>query len=136
MFEVHQFPVRGQPLAYLIIAFSTATIIAGLIILINPEIIFGLLRRNLESLSLHVLAVVVRIILGLALVVCAAASRFPTAVLVLGWVSIVAAAVLAIVGRKNFKRLMSWALGLTPYLGRIGGVLAILFGTFLIYAVA
>ena len=122
-------------MAYLIIAFSAATIIAGLIILINPEIIFGLLRRNLESLSLHVLAVVVRIILGLALIVCATASKFPTAILILGWVSIVAAAVLAIVGRMNFKRLMSWALGLEPYLRRIGGLFAILFGAFLVYAV-
>jgi hypothetical protein len=122
-------------LAYLIIAFSAATIIAGLIILINPDTIFGLLRRNLESLSLHILAVVARIILGLALIVCAAASKFPTAILILGWVSIAAAAVLAIVGRKNFKRLMSWALGLAPHLGRIGGLLAILFGAFLVCAV-
>ena len=122
-------------MAYLIITFSTATIIAGLIILINPDIIFGLLYRNLESLSMHILAVVVRIILGLALIVSAATSKFPTAILVLGWVSIVAATVLAIVGRKNFKRLMSWALGLAPHFGRIGGLLAILFGAFLVYAV-
>ena len=122
-------------MAYLIIAFSTLTIIAGLIILINPDIIFGLLRRNLESLSLHILAVVLRVILGLALIVCAAASKFPTAILIVGWVSIIAAAVLAIVGRQNFKRLMSWVLGLAPYVGRIGGLLAILFGAFLIYAV-
>jgi hypothetical protein len=122
-------------LAYLIIAFSAVTIIAGLIILINPDMIFRLLRRHLESLSMHILAVVLRVILGLALIVCAAASKFPTAILVLGWVSIVAAAVLAIVGRRNFKRLMSWALGLAPHFGRIGGLLAILFGAFLVYAV-
>jgi hypothetical protein len=103
--------------------------------LINPETVFGLLRRKLESLNLHILAVVVRIILGVALIICAAESKYPTAILILGWISIIAAAVLGVMGRTNFKRLMSWALGLAPSFGRIGGFLAILFGGFLVHAV-
>ena len=120
---------------YIIILFATATIVAGIVIMINPETIFGLLRRKLESLSLHILAVVVRVILGVALIIFAAESRYPTAILILGWISIVAASVLGIMGRTNFKRLMSWALSVAPYFGRIGGLLAILFGVFLIHAV-
>ncbi len=120
---------------YIIILFATATIVAGIIIVINPETIFGLLRRKLESLGLHILAVVVRIILGVALMMYATESRYPTAISILGWISIVAASVLGIMGRTNFKRLMSWALSLAPSFGRIGGLLAILFGGFLIYAV-
>jgi hypothetical protein len=42
---------------------------------------------------------------------------------------------LGIIGRANFNRLMSWALSVAPTFGRIGGLLAILFGGFLIYAV-
>ena len=121
---------------YIIIIFSTATIVAGIIIVINPETVFGLLRRKLESLGLHILAVIVRIIIGVALIMCAAGSKYPTAILILGWISIVAASVLVIMGRNNFRRLMSWALSLKPSIGRIGGFLAILFGSFLIHAVA
>ena len=120
---------------YIIMLFGTATIVAGIIIAINPESVFGLMRRKLESLGLHILAVVVRIIIGVALIICAAESKYPTVILILGWISIVAASVLGIMGRTNFRRLMSWALSLKPSFGRIGGFLAILFGGFLIHAV-
>ena len=120
---------------YIIILFSTATIVAGIIIVINPETVFGLIRRNSESLSLHILAVVIRIIIGVALIMCATESKYLTTILIIGWISIVAAAVLGIMGRTNFMRLMSWALSVAPSFGRIGGFLAILFGGFLIHAV-
>ena len=120
---------------YIVILFGAATLVAGIIILVNPETVFGLMHRKSESLGMHILAVVVRIILGVALILCAAGSKYPTAILILGWISVVAAAVLGVMGRNNFKRLMSWALGLAPSLGRIGGLLAILFGAFLIHAV-
>ena len=120
---------------YIIILFGIATIVAGLIIVINPDTVFGLLRRKFESLGLHISAVVVRIILGAVLIICAAESKYPTAILIIGWISIVAAAVLGIMGRTNFKRLMSWALNVAPSFGRLGGLLAILFGGFLIHAV-
>ena len=120
---------------YIIIIFSTATIAAGILIVIYPETVFGLLRRKMDSLGLHISAVVVRLIIGAALVMYAAESRYPTAILILGWISIAAASVLGIMGRTKFIGLMSWALGLAPSFGRIGGLLAILFGGFLIHAV-
>jgi len=120
---------------YIILLFGAATLIAGIIIVTNPETVFGPIRRNSESLSLHILAVVVRVIIGAALIIYAPESKYPTAIFILGWVSIIAATVLGIMGRTNFKRLMSWALGLTDSLGRIAGFFAILFGGFLIYAV-
>ena len=119
----------------LIILFGTATIVAGLIIVIKPETVFGLLRRNFESLSIHILAVVIRIIIGVALIMAAAESNYPTTILIIGWISIIAASILGIMGRKNFKRLISWALSIVPFFGRIGGLIAILFGAFLIHAV-
>ena len=120
---------------YIVMIFGAATIVTGIIIVINPESIFGLIRRKLDSLGLHILAVIVRIIIGVALIMCAAESKYPAAILILGWVSIVAASVFGIIGRTNFKRLMSWALSVAPSFGRIGGLLAILFGGFLLYAV-
>ena len=120
---------------YIILLFGTATIVAGIIIVINPETVFGLIRKKLESLGLHILTVVVRIILGVALIMCATESKYPTAILILGWITIVAAFVLGIMGRNNFRRLMSWALSFSHSFLRIGGFLAILFGGFLIHAV-
>ena len=46
----------------LIIIFGALTLLAGIVIVINPELIFGFLRNNLDKLVLHILAVVVRLV--------------------------------------------------------------------------
>ena len=116
-----------------IIIFGALTLLAGLVIVINPEVIFGFLRNNLDKLVLHILAVVIRLILGTLLIYQSNISKFPIIIEVIGWLSIVAAIFLAVMGRDNFNRLMSWALSLSKPFGRVGGVLAVAFGAFLIY---
>jgi len=118
----------------LIIIFGALTLLAGIVIVINPEVIFGFLRNNLDKLVLHVLAVVIRIVLGALLIYQSNISKFPFVIEVIGWLSIVAAIFLAVMGRRNFNRLMSWALSLSKPLGHVGGILAVAFGAFLIYA--
>jgi hypothetical protein len=117
-----------------IIIFGTLTLLAGIVIVINPEAIFGYLRNNLDKPGLHILAVVIRLVLGALLVYQSDLSKFPLVIEIIGWLSIVAAIVLALMGRRNFNRLMSWALSLVKPVGRVGGVLAAAFGAFLIYA--
>jgi len=121
-------------MAFLIIIFGALTLLAGIIILINPEIIFRFLRGNLDKLSLHITAVVVRLVLGLLLIFQAEISRFPMIIEALGWLSIIAALTFAVTGRDKFVRLMTWALSLSVPFGRFGGVIAAAFGAFLIYA--
>ena len=118
----------------LIIIFGVLTVLAGIVIVISPEVIFGFLRNNLDKLVLHILAVVVRLFLGVLLICQSNISEFPFVIEVIGWLSIVAAIFLAVIGRRNFNRLMSWALSLSKPFGRVGGVLAVAFGAFLIYA--
>ncbi len=118
----------------LIILFGALTFIAGIIILINPEVIFGFLNEHIEKLGLHILAVVVRLVLGALLIVQATVSRFPLIIEILGWISIIAALTFIVIGRNNFIRLMSRAMSMTKPYGRIGGVFAAGFGAFLIYA--
>ena len=118
----------------LIIIFGALTLLAGIVIVINPEVIFGFLRNNLDKLVLHILAVVVRLVLGVLLIYQSNVSEFPLGIEIIGWLSIVAAIFLAVMGRRNFNRLMSWALSLSKPFGRVGGVLAVAFGAFLIYA--
>jgi hypothetical protein len=117
-----------------IIIFGALTLLAGVVIVINPEVVFGFLRNNLDRFILHILAVVVRLVLGIFLVNQSDISRFPIVIEVIGWLSIVAAIILTVMGRDNFNRLMSWALSLVKPVGRVGGVLAMAFGAFLIYA--
>ena len=118
----------------LIIIFGALTLLAGIVIVINPETIFGFLRNHLDKVELHILAVVVRIVLGVLLIYQSSISKFPLVIEIIGLLSIVAAIFLAVMGRRNFKRLMSWALSLAKPIGRVGGVIAMAFGAFLIYA--
>lgn len=118
----------------LIILFGALTLLAGAVIILNPEFIFGFLRNHLDKLVLHIVAVVVRLIIGALLISQSTLSKLPITIEFLGWLSIFAALSLAVMGRQNFRRLMTWALSVLKPFGRVGGVLAAAFGGFLIYA--
>jgi hypothetical protein len=116
-----------------IIIFGALICLAGLVILAKPETVFGPLRKNADKLGLHILAVVIRLILGAFLVIQAGASKYPAVIEFIGWLSIIAAIVLAVIGRNNFSRLMAWALSKFKNWGRLGGLLATALGAFLVY---
>ncbi len=110
--------------------------LAGLIILVRPAVFFDPLKKYQDSTGLWLLAVVVRLGVGLLLVTAAPASRFPLALEILGWLAIGAAVLIAALGRARFSRLLNWLLQMADTLGRVSGLLALGFGLFLIYAVA
>jgi len=118
----------------LIIISGVLILVAGIVILINPEIIFGFLRDNSEKPGLQILAIVVRVVLGFLLIYQSSESKYPVVIEIIGWLSLVAAIILAGIGRRNFKRLMFWALSFVKPFGRVGGFLAAAFGAFLVYA--
>jgi len=117
-----------------IIVFGILTLLAGVVIIINPEIVFAFLKRYLKKLELQILAIVVRLLLGALLIYLAGVSKFPLVIEVIGWLSIITAITFAIIGRNNFKRLMSCAMSFQKPYGHFGGFIAICFGGFLIYA--
>ncbi|MCP4048352.1 MAG: hypothetical protein GY732_20435 [Gammaproteobacteria bacterium] len=117
-----------------IIIFGVLICLAGLVILVNPKLVFGLLQKNADKIGLHIVAVVVRLVLGAFLIIQASASRFPHVIEIIGWLSIIAAIVLAVIGRSNFRRLMAWSLSKVKTLGHLGGLLAMVLGVFLVYA--
>ena len=120
---------------YIILVFGILVLIMGSAILVKPSAIFGLLGRHSKSIGTHILAVVVRLILGVALITFAPESKYPEFLAALGWIVVVAAIVLAAIGRSRFMRLMDWAMTLTSKYGRYAGGLAIVFGGFLVHAV-
>jgi hypothetical protein len=117
-----------------IIVFGALTLVTGIVIISNPDIVFGFLKKNAGKLEVHILAVVVRLVLGVLLIHQSGASRYPLAIEIIGWLSTVAALSFAVIGRSTFMRLITWALSLDKPFGRVGGAIAICFGAFLIHA--
>lgn len=117
-----------------IIIFGVLTSLTGLVILVDPEIVFGFLRKHYDKIAVHILAVVIRLILGIFLIYQSGMSKFPFVIEIIGWLSIIAALIFAVIGRNNFNRLMTWALSQVKTMARVGGVFASAFGAFLVYA--
>ena len=122
-------------MGFVILLFGVLILLFAVAIVVKPDPIFSLIRNNSELLGLHALAVVVRLILGIALITYAAESKYPFALQVIGWLSITAAIILGIMGRSQFKSLITWGLNHVSSFGRLAGLLAIFLGGFLIYAV-
>ncbi len=118
----------------IIVLFGLMVFLAGVIIVVNPEIIFGLLRNSLEKVSLQVLAIGIRVAIGILLIQYASESKYPIIIEILGWLSIAAAITFSVIGRRRFLSLMSWAFSLLKPYGRIGGLFATAFGGFLVHA--
>ncbi|MFC2133672.1 hypothetical protein ACFLTH_03570 [Bacteroidota bacterium] len=118
----------------ILIIFGALTMIAGIIIMINPDYIFDLIRENFEKTGMHILSILLRLALGVLLISQSDSSKFPAVLEIFGWLSIIAAIFFAVIGSKNFNRIISWALSLSKPFGRLGGFIAVCYGAFIIYA--
>lgn len=117
-----------------VILFGFLVLGTGMFMALRPRHVAGLVRKSADHAYLHAAAVITRAALGTLLILLADDSRFPVLILVLGWLTLVAAFVLAVIGRRRFIRLMHWALGFVDSFGRVAGAVAAGFGVFLIYA--
>ena len=120
---------------YLIVLFGVLILAIALVILFRPALIIDQIQRYSHTLSMHLLAIVVRVILGIALLQYADHSKFPLVLQIIGWLSLAAAVVLAAIPRKRIGDLINWILNRFGGHIRIGALAALLFGVFLIYAV-
>lgn len=102
--------------------------------IVRPSAIKATLRNSHESVSVHVLAVVVRFIVGALLIYFGDLSKFPSVMHVIGWIAVAAATVLMLMGRRRFVQLMDWATNLSDPYVRFAGCFAAVFGIFLVYA--
>lgn len=91
----------------IIILFGVLTLLAGITIILKPEIIFGYLNKHVEKVELYILAIAVRLALGVLLISRSGVSRFPLVIEVIGWFSIAAAVFFTAVGHNMFLRIMS-----------------------------
>jgi hypothetical protein len=114
--------------------FSALIILAGLLLLINPEIIIQFVEQNMHSLWMYVTAILVRLVIGVMLVLTASQSRFPATIKVLGFLFIIVALIILFMGREGLHHFISSLLSAFLAYARIVGVIAMAFGGFIIYA--
>lgn len=80
-------------------------------------------------------AAIVRVLLGAVLIVAAPDSRFPLAFEAIGWLAIVAAVGILLMGRDRMRRLVAWFDRFSDMAMRAWLILGVAFGAFLIYGI-
>ncbi len=81
--------------------------------------------------------VIVRLMLGVALIITAPGSRFPLVFQIVGWVAIIAGVAAAFIGRERLRRFTNWWFErFSPSGIRLWVLFAMAFGGFLIYGVS
>ena len=120
----------------LVAFFGVLIALLGATGLIRPAALVGWvdsLWRNLRGLWA---VVALRLGIGIVLVLAAAECRYPTAIRVLGVISIVSAGLVPVIGLERVRALVSWWTARPPLLIRAWAVVAFAFGAFLIHAAA
>lgn len=120
---------------WIVLLFGVFLIVAGIILFIDDTIFLDYIESNRESSWTYFFAIVMRIIMGAALLKTASKSRHPLAFLVIGGIALAAALIFLAIGHEQFQQMMA---NLLPYFettGKWTGIVVFLFGAFLIYAI-
>jgi hypothetical protein len=107
----------------------------GILGVIRPETLMRLVSLSWQAPSGLYLAMAVRVIFGVALIGAASSSRFPNALLIIGVLSIITAAVALLLGFERLRAFVDWWLARPPGLIRTWAAIASAFGVFLVCAV-
>ena len=122
-------------MAVLVIAFGVLILMIGLLGAVQPQAFIRLIGRLQAQRRLVPIAVVMRLIMGVALLLAASDSRFPRTLWVLGVIALVAAVTILVLGEDRMWRMVKWFTEAPPNLARFGLLCAAAFGAFLIWAV-
>ena len=98
-----------------------------------PDRLIKLVMRVVDQDWGIYFAVVVRLLMGAALIVAAPVSRFPVVFEILGWIAIVAAVALILIGRERIAALIAWFVRCPAWFIRLWLLFGMAFGGFLIY---
>jgi len=115
--------------------FGVLILAVSVIGMIAPAWLLGLVRKVASHPGGFAFAVIVRILLGAALLTAAQISGFPLVFTTLGWIAIAAAIGLLLMGPGRMHRLVGWVGRFQPMTLRIWLGFSALFGGFLVVAV-
>ncbi|MDJ0700690.1 MAG: hypothetical protein QNJ07_12610 [Woeseiaceae bacterium] len=107
--------------------------VLGAVAIVRPGIFRDLFGR-LSAQVTWVLAVVLRLAIGTILLMVAGDTRLPQVMNVIGWIAIVAAVVVLLLGPERLEAFVEWWLGLTDGWLRTSAGFACAFGVFLAWA--
>lgn len=107
---------------------------AGALGLARPTALMALVERPWRTRAGLVLAVVVRVVVGVVLLTAASSTRFPWWIGGLGALSLVAGALLPLLGYQQLRRFIDWWQAQPDGFVRAWSLVACGFGAFLVYA--
>ena len=112
--------------------FGVLLVVISLAGIASPPMLLRTVGRVVDRRRGLVFAVVVRVVLGVALLLAAAVSRWPVLFQVLGWLSLAAAVAIPFIGRERLSSLVDWIQGFHPVVVRVWLVVGLLFGAVLV----
>ena len=116
-----------------IIALLGAVIAAAGVLGLARPAVFRAMFDRLGEQAAWVSAVSIRLLFGTLLLIAADDLRLSGVMSVLGWVVIIAAVVLLLLGPERFNRFVRWWLALSDTAFRASMAFAAVFGLFLVY---
>ena len=116
--------------------FGTAIAALGILGLIRPASLIRFVSAAWQLPTGFYLAIILRLVLGVALIGAASGSRFPDTLGILGIISIVAALVASSVGFERLRAFVQWWIAQPSGFVRAWALVAAAFGVFLVYAVS
>ena len=120
---------------WIVYFFGVFMVVAGIVLFIDDSIVLGYIESNRESSWLYFFAIVMRILMGAALLKTASKSRHPLAFLVIGGIALAAALIFFVIGHEQFQNMMATLLPYFENTGTWSGIVALIFGAYLIYAI-
>jgi hypothetical protein len=103
--------------------------------ILAPDKIMALVHGAMEKdWGFHV-AVLARLLLGAALIIAAPESRFPVIFEILGWIAVLAAVAILLMGRERLRKFVAWFQKFSQLMIRVWLLFGIAFGAFLVYGV-
>lgn len=119
----------------LVILFGGLLLIAGAVGLLFPAKLVAAVKAIVAHPAGIYFAVLIRLLLGVVLIIAAPQSAFPLTFEVLGWIIILAAILIAFMGRARIKQLTTWWAQRSITNIRLMFLLGVLIGAGLLYAV-
>ncbi|NND16147.1 MAG: hypothetical protein HKN89_07460 [Eudoraea sp.] len=119
---------------WIVYLFGILMIIASIFLLVDENIILDYINSNKESSWLYFFAVVIRLVLGVALLRTATASKFPLVFKIIGYIALAAAIIFLLIGHEQFQHVLGSLLPYFENTGRWVSIPVLAFGAFIIYA--
>ena len=118
---------------YVVTLFGAAIVTLSLVGLVVPARLMAMVGGVMGRAMGMWIASGARVVLGVALIVAAPQSMFPTAFVALGWIALVAAVALPLIGRGRVGSLLIWLEKMPSLLVRLWLLVGVAFGAFLMY---